>query len=89
MSLKKCKECDGQVATTAKTCPHCGANFEHLSEQIGLWVNRVILVSFIILVFKGCGVYVDFKRLPRREQEILKEKFEEQWDKMFQKKQGQ
>lgn len=24
MALAKCSECGGQVATTAKACPHCG-----------------------------------------------------------------
>lgn len=24
MALEECKECDGQVSTSADTCPHCG-----------------------------------------------------------------
>ncbi len=26
MALKKCRECDGEVSTGAKTCPHCGVD---------------------------------------------------------------
>jgi hypothetical protein len=24
MALEKCPECEGQLSTTARTCPHCG-----------------------------------------------------------------
>lgn len=46
MSLVKCKECGGQLSTTAISCPHCGAKTP----------KRRGLVSWLILGIIGIGV---------------------------------
>lgn len=46
MSLVKCKECGGQLSTTATSCPHCGAKTP----------KRRGLVSWLILGIIGVGV---------------------------------
>jgi hypothetical protein len=48
MALTTCRECDGQVAKTAKTCPHCGTERPgqrgvHVSAGMGC---LIILVAF-------------------------------------------
>ncbi|MFC2974707.1 hypothetical protein ACFOJE_21170 [Azotobacter bryophylli] len=44
MAIAKCKECGGQVSTSAKTCPHCGAKVRRKVGAIG-WV----FVLFVVL----------------------------------------
>ena len=42
MAVKKCKECGGKVSTSAKTCPHCGAN----QKKVGVigWLFVLVFV---------------------------------------------
>jgi len=55
MAIKKCKECNGNVSTTAETCPHCGADMytQHLT-LLG-WLFKVILL-FVCLACAGIVV---------------------------------
>jgi len=43
MAVKKCKECGGQVSTSAKTCPHCGAN----QKKVGV-VGWLFVLVFVL-----------------------------------------
>ncbi|WP_312181162.1 hypothetical protein [Pantoea sp. CTOTU46764] len=33
MAMKKCRECDGKVSSSAKTCPHCGVSKPYTSPS--------------------------------------------------------
>ncbi|MBL5859538.1 zinc ribbon domain-containing protein [Serratia fonticola] len=53
MALVQCKECNGQVSDSAKTCPHCGATIKNKSKSKS---SFVALVKTLIIVF--CGVFI-------------------------------
>lgn len=57
MALRKCKQCGGQVDSTATACPHCGARKTN-------WVLVVILLISFISIFKS---NFDNFREPNRE----------------------
>lgn len=50
MSLKQCKHCGGNVASTARACPHCGAPRRQLLGNIG----RIIIAGVLCLILYGC-----------------------------------
>lgn len=43
MAVGKCKECGGQVASSAKACPHCGAKVQKKVGPLG-WVFALVVV---------------------------------------------
>lgn len=45
MALTKCKECDGQISSKAKTCPNCGKAVKRTSK---------LLIALIIIVLLPC-----------------------------------
>lgn len=47
MALKTCKQCGGQVATTAKACPHCGAR--NPLGRIGCFKLGCVLLVVVFL----------------------------------------
>lgn len=53
MAVIKCSECGGQVSTSAKSCPHCGAvakKFKKPSSSLGtvlLWIVGIGIVASI------------------------------------------
>lgn len=47
MAIKKCKECDKEVSSKAKQCPHCGAP---VPKKVGL-------VGIILVLFVGYIIY--------------------------------
>src|SRR6266481_4898064 len=47
MALQPCKECNKEISTDAKVCPHCG-------KKVGMGAGRGCLLVF--LVFIGLGV---------------------------------
>lgn len=49
MALVKCKECGGQVSTTAKACPACGSK-PPKKTSIVTWL---VLATIVIVVAKG------------------------------------
>lgn len=54
MAVIKCSECGGQVSTSAKSCPHCGAvakKFKKASSSLGtvvLWIVGIGIVASIL-----------------------------------------
>jgi len=51
MSIKKCKECGGELSTKAEACPHCGAK-QPKRTSAGTWL---ILGLIILAVAASCG----------------------------------
>ncbi len=49
MALTSCKECGGQVSTTAKACPQCGAKVPH--TKWWLWIPLTLLLAFLAFGF--------------------------------------
>lgn len=51
MAIIKCKECGGQVATSAKACPHCGAEIRKKTGVL-TWiaVALIALMSFQVIL---------------------------------------
>lgn len=47
MSLKKCKECNTEISSSAKTCPNCG------KEQRNIIQKHPIIFTIIILIIIG------------------------------------
>ena len=43
MTVKKCPECNGDVSTKAKACPHCGAR-RSLTSTVALWAGCLVLI---------------------------------------------
>jgi hypothetical protein len=41
MALKPCKECGREISTDAKSCPHCGKNYN-------LWRGPLNLIAILI-----------------------------------------
>jgi len=49
MALVKCKDCDKEVSTEAKTCPHCGAPMP--KEGMGWFATSVMIVGGLVAAF--------------------------------------
>lgn len=49
MALKKCKECGGQVSTSAKVCPSCGAKAPR-KTSIFAWM---VLLTFLVIIWES------------------------------------
>jgi len=45
MALIKCKECEKQISSSAKICPHCGAKV----KKIG-YLRRFLIIFFVIIL---------------------------------------
>jgi len=54
MALIKCKECEGDVSTSAQVCPKCGAPVKRVR-----WGN---VVAALLLVVVGLFVFVAMER---------------------------
>ncbi|MAQ51806.1 MAG: zinc ribbon domain-containing protein, partial [Pseudomonas sp.] len=54
MAVGKCKECGGQVASSAKACPHCGAKVKKSVGILG-WLFVLLVVLPIAWKF-GTGM---------------------------------
>lgn len=53
MALTKCKSCGGQVATTAKACPHCGAVVKKAHSK-GQWIFLgLVTVGIVSCIANG------------------------------------
>lgn len=50
MALTKCKECGGQVSTTANACPHCGAKVPKQTGGCGLVIGWLIIAFFLMML---------------------------------------
>ena len=49
--LTACKTCGGQVAKSAKACPHCGAPVRQSS--LGALVGAILLIGGALLLING------------------------------------
>ena len=54
MAVGKCKECGGQIASSAKVCPHCGAKVKKSVGILG-WLFVLLVVLPIAWKF-GAGM---------------------------------
>ena len=56
MALKSCKECGGQISSSVKKCPHCGAKTQKakIAQLIGI-IAVVVMVILFYNVFKDIG----------------------------------
>ncbi len=46
MAIVSCKECGGEVSTTAKSCPKCGARLPR--TKWWLWVPLGLVAAFVL-----------------------------------------
>jgi hypothetical protein len=56
MALIACSECNGQVSTDAKSCPHCGHALEsknYLTKDLG-----ALGCLYVIAIFAGIGLCI-------------------------------
>lgn len=64
MALKVCRECERQVSTDARTCPHCGAHWPTLEQgtvppQVSMYkknpgrniVGWLIVIVLVLVLF--------------------------------------
>lgn len=61
MALVKCKECNGDVSTNAKTCPKCGAPAPK-PEQALAWGALIAIAVVVIGLNKACSGPADDKK---------------------------
>lgn len=61
MVIKSCKECGGQVSSTAKTCPHCG---HAMQNPVAIGCGGLVLLCFLGLL--GVGYCTDQTPIPER-----------------------
>lgn len=59
MALKKCKECNKEISTTAKACPHCGAKstatkIQDMGCAMMLIPVFIILLILFLVFIKAC-----------------------------------
>jgi len=56
MALIQCKECNKEISSQAKACPHCGAPVERKSGGCGcLSIIGVVAVIVVIIAILGSG----------------------------------
>lgn len=56
MAIIKCSECGGQVSTSAKSCPHCGAapkKFKKSSSSLGTILLWIVGIGIVASIFGG------------------------------------
>jgi hypothetical protein len=49
MALKPCRECNQEVSTSAKVCPHCGVDRPVRSSPYGCAIVLLVLVGLVML----------------------------------------
>lgn len=49
MALLNCKECNNQVSTQAKRCPHCGAKAP--KKKMSMWIVIPTLVFWSVIIY--------------------------------------
>ena len=60
MGLKKCKDCDHEISTSAQTCPNCGRRLTSSTVKvIGIIVIALIVLTiFGIMVSEAASCYM-------------------------------
>jgi hypothetical protein len=46
VTVKKCPECNGDVSTRAKVCPHGDAH-RSLTNTVALWAGSIVLICIV------------------------------------------
>lgn len=66
MSMTTCRECGGEISTTARACPKCGAVVPR--PKIWPWVVGAPLVLFLLMLVYGSTIpdYVHEAREARK-----------------------
>ena len=62
MTLKKYPECNEDINTRAKVCPHCGAR-RSLTSTVALWAGRIALICIagvVSILLSGLSLLVRF-----------------------------
>jgi hypothetical protein len=61
MTLKKYPECNEDINTRAKVCPHCGAR-RSLTSTVALWAGRIALICIagVVSILSGLSLLVRF-----------------------------
>jgi hypothetical protein len=54
MTLIKCRECEAQVSSDAKTCPKCGAPVPH--PKLWPWVVGIPVILFAAFILYGMSI---------------------------------
>ena len=47
MAMRKCRECGGDVSTSAKFCPHCGSKRFRRNKLID-WIASAALIAVVL-----------------------------------------
>lgn len=76
MALKACHECKGQISTTAKACPHCGAAVKKPPSVVGGIAGGLLLVFMAFVIFGGSKAPPPAQKTP--EQQAAEEKFQQE-----------
>ena len=58
MPLRPCSECQGEVAGSAKACPHCGNDLEGERQAKVLGVGCLVILG-VILVLVALALVLD------------------------------
>jgi predicted nucleic acid-binding Zn ribbon protein len=56
MALVRCHECDREISTGAKVCPHCGARNKSRKKSKAL--RWIFTLAVIAMVFAGYAIFV-------------------------------
>jgi len=61
MTIKKCPECNEDINTRAKVCPHCDAR-RSLTSTVALWAGRIALICIagVVSILSGLSLVVRF-----------------------------
>ena len=59
--MKTCRDCQGEISRSAKSCPHCGARkpnqgkFEYRLHQVANALMGIGLILTLLLTFVYCA----------------------------------
>ncbi len=70
MALQKCKECNKEVSSKAKNCPHCGVPVAGGTWSVSKWLFFLIALSFVISFAFSSTPKSDKKKAITKEDDI-------------------
>lgn len=73
MALTKCRECGGQVSTTAKACPSCGAEMPRRTSMM-TWILAAPIALFVFSCTFGLGGGGRKPEPPRTPEQLAQDK---------------
>lgn len=74
MAVKPCKECQKPVSTSAKACPHCGAEQPKQTSRIALGFAGLVLFFVLYQVFESNTGTTAATKPPPTPEQIQREK---------------